>query len=805
MRLGSDVRRLRWVLFLYAGVSALLWPWPVFGLLHAESSAVVAAVAFFAAGLSSLKLFREGARFGWVLARQEAALALPWALLTLSLLWRPNCGYFQGLLFFVLFPVVSVVLAVAVAFALSATRWRWKKTFFCLVGGAIVLLAPLYDLGLHPQFYVYNHVFGGVLGPIYDEELALRPGLFWFRGLTLLWAALAYFVGRRKGRKEERKKERGRRKRSRRVEEKKGRGKEGKRESGSREKKKRSRGVEEKKEHEPSPRFPISRTIHLHRPFLQSSFPPFLTAILIAISYLFAAPLGINTTAEYIERVLGGHRQTLHFDIYYDPEALTPGEVDRLAQDHEYRYAWLAERLETDVQGRIRSYIYPNAETKARLTGARYTNVAPVWLRTPQTHVLWPTYRSVFGHELAHVFSREFGLPVLKASLSVGLVEGLAVALEPPDGRPSPDEQVAVALLAQIGLEAERGGLAAALAARLSPLGFWTSRGAVSYTTMGSFISYLLETYGPGPLKAVYARGRFEDVYGKPLADLAEAWERALLGQPVTARSAEALVARRFTIPSLFERPCPHHVPVYQRLYRAGQQALVAGDTARAVGRFEASLDRQPTYGAALDAWAQVHLAQAQPASVIARLDTLGDALRSPALALRLGDAYGLLEDPEAARTRYDEVLRKLPRYARAERALLVIRTSLAENLDALRVLTSLRPAAEQARRLEGFAEADVRVMRALLLGAAEAYESAAALLRATPVPEATSPEAREDLYRQRLAWLALLAYGSGDPGAAATYADSAAEAALRAGDLNQVAHLADVARKMQWLQQHQP
>ena len=656
MKCQADVRRLKGVLILYIGVSLLLWPWPVFGLLHAESAAVVAAVAFFGAGLSSLKLFREGARFRWVLSRHEAALAVPWALLTLSLLWRPNCGYLQGLLFFVLFPVISVVLAVALAFALSAMPWRRKKMVFCLIGGAILLLAPLYDLGLHPQFYVYNHVFGGVLGPIYDEELALRPGLFWFRGLTLLWAALAYFVGRRKGGKGERERESGSReegKRSRGVGKKKGR------------EEQKSRRVEERgRSDEPAPRPRLFKLLkfpaHPPRPFLHSFFPPFIIAILIAVIYLFAAPLGINTTAGQIERVLGGHRQTPHFDIYYDPDALTPGAVDRLAEDHEYRYAWLAERLETDVQGRIQSYLYPDAETKARLTGARYTNVAPVWLRTPQTHVLWPTYSDVFGHELAHVFSREFGLPVLNASLSVGLVEGLAVALEPPDGRPSPKEQVAVALLGQIGLETEKGDLATALAARLSPFGFWTSRGAVSYTTMGSFVGYLLEAYGPDPLKTVYARGRFEDVYGKPLVDLAREWEGELLGQPVTARSAEALVARRFTIPSLFEQPCPHHVPAYQRLYRAGQVALQAGDTTEAVQRFEASLDRQPAYGAALNAWAQVHLARAAPAAVVARLDTLSDALRSPALALRLGDAYALLGDPKPPRRRYDEVLRKL-------------------------------------------------------------------------------------------------------------------------------------------------
>ena len=809
MKPPSDVRRIKPVLLLYAGTSVLLWPLPVFGLLHAESAAVVAGVAFFAAGLSSLRLFRNGASFRRALGLQEGALLVPWALLTLSLLWRPNCGYLQGLLFFALFPVISVVLAVALAFALAAARWRRKRLLFGLIGGAVALLTPLYDLGFHPQFYVYNHVFGGVLGPIYDEELVLRPGLFWFRGLTLLWAAFAYFVGREwgRGRGEE-------------GEEQRSRGAEGERGKFGEFGGQRGRGGEGKKgrgEFAPFPLHPQPPT----PPHSLSPFLPFFIAIPIAMAYLFAARLGINTTAEQIARTLGGHRETEHFDIYYSPDALTSGEVDRLAADHEYRYAWLAARLGSDpasdagqaVEGRIQSYIYPDAETKARLTGARYTNVAPVWLPAPQAHVLGPAYADVFGHELAHVFSRPFGLPVLRASLSVGLVEGLAVALEPPDGRPSPHEQVAVAWLGRIGLGAAReGDLASALAARLSPFGFWTSRGAVSYTTMGSFMRYLLEAYGPGPLKAVYAHGRFADVYGKPLADLAAEWERYLLGQDVTARSAEALVARRFTVPSLFEQRCPHHVPAYERRYRAGAEALAAGDTTQALGLFEASLARQPAYERALDAWAQVQLAQHDPEAVIARLDTLEAAYLGAALALRLGDAYALRGREAAARRLYDEALGKLPRYRRDERALVVIRKSLAEDPAAVRVLVSGLPAAVQAERLGGSEGSAVRVMRALRWAAAGDYEQAAAVLRATSVPAlaatsapasaATSAEEREDVRRQRLAWLAAFHYAANAPEAAVRYAHEAAEAALQAGDFNEIARLGDFACKVRWVEE---
>ncbi len=183
----------------YAALCLALWPVPLLGLLHAESSAVVAGVGFFASGLGALALFRRGVGLRTVLGRMEALLVVPWALLTLSLLWRPNCGYGQGLLLFAVFTVPSVALAVALAFALDAMQVAWRRTAFVAIGLAVAVVPVLYDLGLHPQFYTYNHVWGGVLGPIYDEELAVRPGLFWFRGLTLLWAAVLVLLGRRAG------------------------------------------------------------------------------------------------------------------------------------------------------------------------------------------------------------------------------------------------------------------------------------------------------------------------------------------------------------------------------------------------------------------------------------------------------------------------------------------------------------------------------------------------------------------------------------------------------------------------------
>lgn len=735
-------RDFRWVPAVYAAAGLVLWPVPLLNVLHAESSAVIALISFFVAGLSSLHLLGRGMRVSRVLALHEAALVVPWAMLTLSVLWAPNCGYPVGLLLYVLFAPITVMFAIALAYVLTGTGLRRKRLTFVLIGLLILVLGPLYDIGFHPQFYTYNHVFGGILGPIYDQELALRPGLFVFRGLTLLWALFGCLLGWRL----------------------------------------RSGDV----------------SLSVRRKRMAATVA---TALLIGGVYYFSAPLGLNTPGWYIQRSLGAVYPTEHFDIYYDPESVTPHEIAYIARDHEYQYQRLAGILDAQAGGRILSYLYPDPEMKARLTGARVTNVAPVWLSEPQTHVLLPAYAYVFPHELAHVFSRGFGLPVLNATLSVGLVEGLAVALEPPDGLPSPHEQVIAAALERIAPE-EEPGLADRLAATLTPFGFWTGRGAVSYTTMGSFVGYLLNAYGAERLKEVYALGNFEGVYGKPVDTLAMEWERYVLNQPLIPSIAGPLAARRFGIPSLFEVECPHYVPRYVIAYREGLDAWEDADTLGALAYFEKALEMKPDFPAGLAAWAQAKLAQGAPHEVVERLSATSgtDSLWSALAAL--GDARALLEQEESARAAYDEAMQELPAGDRERQNLLLLRKRVAGRPEVIRILTAGMEPGERARRLAPLAATDpvVATLQALLLAEAEAFREAVAVLEHVPPQPATVPYAeRLALERQRLEWLSHFAYHAGLPEQALAYAAQAAEAWMAVGGVNEVMHLMDLREKYAW------
>ncbi len=728
----------------YAAVCFALWPVPLLGLLHAESSAVVAGVGFFASGWAALALFRRGVGLGAVLLRLEALLAVPWALLTVSLLWRANCGYLQGLLLFLLFAVPSVALAVALAWALDAAGWKRRGWWFGLIGLGVALLPVAWDLGLHPQFYTYNHVWGGVLGPVYDEDLAVRPGLFWFRGLTLLWAAALVLLGRRA---EERK----------------------------------SGGAEEARDRPPS----LSSALPLFPASALQSWALLAVAALIGLAYVLAPRLGFNTTGEVIREALGSHLATDRFDVYYDSSAVSPGELRVIADAHAVRYDQLQRSLGVDVPERIATYLYPDPATKAALTGAGQTSVAPVWLPRPQMHLLTSRFASSFEHELVHVLSREFG-GILRASPAVGLVEGLAVAFEPPDGLPPPDQQVSAAARYGTGLAQPLG---AALASRLSPLGFWTGRGAVSYTTTGSFVADLYRRYGAEALREVYASGDFEGVYGLPLDTLAARWAARLDSLPDDPE-ATALVARRFTRPSLFERRCPHWVEPWLRAYRAGAAALAAGDADEALRQFERSMEADPGQPWPLAAWGRLVLARGEVGRATARLEAAAaDTLADPILLTRLGDAYRMAGNDAEADAAYDRALTETPTYQREARAMLQLRRDL--SADALRVLLVPESPAERAERLAEYPAPTARLLAALLWAEADGYARAVAVLDEASVPGVEA---------ERLVWGARFAHAAGDRVAAAAYAGHAAAEYDRQGAIHAAAEQRDYAEALWWL-----
>jgi len=255
----------------------------------------------------------------------------------------------------------------------------------------------------------------------------------------------------------------------------------------------------------------------------------------------------------------------------------------------------LKKTLALDSLPNISIFIYQNADEKRKYTGAENVEFTKTWRN--EIHITEQSFPSTIRHELVHILFARFGIPRLGLSNSIGLVEGIAVAFETPDFDWTLHELAAAIL--KNNLAPQR------LESLLGSFGFWTGLGATSYTLMGSFVRYLIESYGIEKFKAVYADSDFMRAYNKPLSGLMLEWKEFLAEQPVPT-ALDSAVSYRYKRKTIFQTECPHRVAVElkygakalsEKRYKEAQKrfatvlSLTDGKNARAVqGYFSACL-----------------------------------------------------------------------------------------------------------------------------------------------------------------------------------------------------------------------
>src|SRR5699024_3558595 len=146
------------------------------------------------------------------------------------------------------------------------------------------------------------------------------------------------------------------------------------------------------------------------------------------------AEMGIITPETYLRQKLGGIQETEHFVIYYDKRGYTPAEIGLIAREHEFYLDQITDKLDLekpDSVHKIQSNLYAHPWQKKELVGAKFTSYVPVWLEQDQLHIAKQQIESSLHHELVHVLAKQFGNQLFNASWSIGLVEGIAVALAP--------------------------------------------------------------------------------------------------------------------------------------------------------------------------------------------------------------------------------------------------------------------------------------------------------------------------------------------------------------------------------------
>ena len=518
---------------------------PLFNLLAFESCAVLAIGISFAGAHISVTCIHKLRRslqipsgsshqiviplFWRTLGGNLTLLIAPLVILLLNALRVENCDLSDGLAFFFLLPVISCAYATAVGLFFGfwmQRRWVGYTSYLAYI--TVTFLTFLYNLIFHPPVFGFHAAFGYFPGPIYDEQISITDSLLIARGTALLlaWFFLSISIIAL--------------------------------ESGRR----------------PQPVFSLNwRKLYRIKPRFTEVYPRiqlFILACLLLLIYLNRGELGLRPTRGYIENALGGLHETEHFNIFYEKGSKIEREIETIARDHEFRYAQLTDYLRTQPTRKVNAYIYTSSDQKKRLIGAGHTLVEdPIGYGFHVNYEPFP--HPIIKHELVHALTTDWH-PFLKVSLKLGLHEGIAVAADWNEGKLTPHQWSKAMRVLGVAPTIEQ----------IMGLGFWGQASSRSYMIAGSFVRYLVDTYGVEVFKRVFPTGNFRDVYSKSLSELSNEWEAFLDTVPLTPADSTT-AEHRLTRRSIFQKRCAHEVA---ELSAEAWKAYRQSDFARATRLF---------------------------------------------------------------------------------------------------------------------------------------------------------------------------------------------------------------------------
>lgn len=197
------------------------------------------------------------------------------------------------------------------------------------------------------------------------------------------------------------------------------------------------------------------------------------------------------------------------------------------AQRQEAFHEWAVERLGVNPSTRLTYNKYRNPAHVQRMTGQQTNGWADPASAT--VHTIWP----FDGHEAVHVYTGLMGRP------SDFFNEGIAVAMavDPLAGRMvslwnnTPIDDLASGM--------QRGGTLPALAGMVETEAFRRVSDQVSYPVAGSFVSYVVVSYGMTAVRTFFAgstrgdsvdaiRSRFATSFGVTLEQAEAEWRASL-------------------------------------------------------------------------------------------------------------------------------------------------------------------------------------------------------------------------------------------------------------------------------------
>jgi tetratricopeptide (TPR) repeat protein len=377
-------------------------------------------------------------------------------------------------------------------------------------------------------------------------------------------------------------------------------------------------------------------------------------ALASVLANAYGSKLGHWQTSATIAAALGGRTEGARCTVVH-PRAQRQEDVDRFVKDCDAHVAVLERWFGAAGPPRVTAFLFESSAQKGALMGAADTFIAKPWRREVYVQAA-PYPHPVIGHELAHVLAGSFGEGPFRVAGSAGgllpnpgLIEGVAVAAEPPEGDLLPREWARA--MKDLGLLPRLD--------HLFTLGFLGENAGVAYTVSGAFVGWIHDRFGADVVRAWYGGKALPDLVGVSWADLEKRWHDDLGGE-VLPPAARGVAKARFDRPGVFGRRCPH---VVDGCRARGDQLRAAGDYQGAVAAYEELLGLDPRDDGVRELVGRTHLRERgredegrRELAAIADDAKVGRHVRDRALE-DLGDvALGEGRGDEAS-ARYAEVL----------------------------------------------------------------------------------------------------------------------------------------------------
>lgn len=307
-----------------------------------------------------------------------------------------------------------------------------------------------------------------------------------------------------------------------------------------------------------------------------------VSVISLGVIFFFVAPyLGFSTTYATLNNLLTGKFETSDYKIHYY-NSIPESEAKLLALHTQYYSQLLEESIQEKLTQKIEIFVFNDSEQKKVYFGSGNADVAKPWLY--QIYLSRDSWRRTLKHELAHLYSAEFGSTIFKVAgdFNPFLIEGFATAQDPFR------ENLSIDYLAALAYKYSEESI---LSRILSHTGFFNLNSLTAYVYAGSFTKFLIANYGIDKFKLYYKTNDITKSYDQSINHLISQFENYISAIPVEENIHSFYYY--FGRQSITQRICPRFIA---KQLQYGWEHVREGNIEQAKFRFRNILSTTSNY-----------------------------------------------------------------------------------------------------------------------------------------------------------------------------------------------------------------